>query len=77
MQMARVLDARTKLLQRLQNLSEVRNHLALRAVGMLLPSPHQRQSGQHQTPESRLQSLEVPPSPSPPVCRGGLLGPPP
>eukprot|EP00892_Ulva_mutabilis_P004000 jgi/Ulvmu1/1972/UM012_0134.1 len=58
-QVARILDARGKLLQRLQNLSEVRNHLALRAVGMLLPSPHQRQTAQHQTPESRLQSLEM------------------
>lgn len=76
LQMARILDARGKLLQRLQNLSEVRNHLALRAVGMLLPSPHQRQTGTHQTPESRLHSLEVrlpPPLPWVPCLTGPLV----
>lgn len=58
-QVTQILDARTKLLQRMHNLSDVRNHLALRAVGILLPS-RQRPST-HPNHEARLQSLEVRP----------------
>ena len=57
LQVTQILDARTKLLQRMHNLSDVRNHLALRAVGILLPS-RQRPST-HPSHEARLQSLEV------------------
>jgi hypothetical protein len=53
-----ILEARTKLLQRLQGLSEVRNHLALRAVGILLPSSRQRPAT-HPGHEARLLALEV------------------
>jgi hypothetical protein len=56
-QVAQILDVRVKVLQRMNNLSDVRNHLALRAVGILLPS-RQRPST-HPSHEARLQSLEV------------------
>lgn len=73
-QVTQILDERTKLLARMANLSGVRNHLALHAVGILVPSRHRPSS--HPSQEARLQSLEVGhqlPQCMPPCCTASVF----